>query len=82
MCCSECITKIKGLDFGQHSDCIVCTIHEIENEKKSKLNENIKYLEGLSINLKESINELKLIFEKVEKNKEEVKIDIQKFFTN
>ena len=81
LCCSECITKIKGLDFGQHSDCTVCTIHEIENEKKSKLNENIKYLEGLSINLKESINELKLIFEKVEKNKEEVKIDIQKFFT-
>ena len=81
LCCSECITKIKGSDFGQHSDCNVCTIHDIENEKKSKLNENIKYLEDLSINLKESINELKSIFEKVEKNKEEVKINIQKIFT-
>jgi hypothetical protein len=81
LCCSECITKIKGSDFGQHSDCNVCTIKEIENEKKSKLNENIKYLEDLSINLKESINELKSIFEKVEKNKEELKINIQKIFT-
>ena len=50
-------------------------------KKKSKLNENIKYLEDLSINLKESIKELKSIFEKVEKNKEEVKINIQKIFT-
>jgi len=81
LCCSECITKIKGSDFGQHSDCNVCTIHEIESEKKSKLNENVKYLEDLSINLKESINELKSIFEKVDKDKEEVKINIQKIFT-
>jgi len=54
---------------------------KLKVKKKSKLNENVKYLENLSINLKESINELKSIFENVEKNKEEVKINIQKVFT-
>ena len=81
LCCAECITKIKGEDYGQHSDCDVCPIKEIEDEKKSKLNENIKTLENLSFNLKESINELKIIFEKIENNKEELKIKIQNIFT-
>ena len=26
LCCSSCITKIKGKDFGQHSECDVCII--------------------------------------------------------
>ena len=81
LCCAECITKIKGKDYGQHSDCDVCPINEIENEKKNKLKENMKTLEDLSLNLKESINELKIIFEKIENNKEELKIKIQKIFT-
>ena len=47
----------------------------------NKLNENIKCLENLSTNLQESIKELKIIFEKNEKNKEELKLNIQKIFT-
>ena len=47
----------------------------------NKLNENIKCLENLSSNLQESIKELKMIFEKNEKNKEEIKMNIQKIFT-
>ena len=42
---------------------------------------NIKILEDLSINLQQSIKELNIIFEKIEKNKEEIKINIQKIFT-
>ena len=49
--------------------------------KKNKLKINIKSLEDLSINLQQSINEIKIIFEKVEKNKEELKMNIQKIFT-
>jgi len=82
LCCAECIAKVKTNDNGKHTDCDVCTIEDIENNKKNKLKENIKTLEDLSLNLQQSINELKIIFEKVEKNKEELKMNIQKIFTN
>ena len=82
LCCAECITKIKGKDHGQHTDCDICSIYDIENEKKSKLEENIKTLERLSNNLKDTIDKLKKILEKIEKDKEEIKMEIQKAFTN
>ena len=81
LCCAECITKFKGKLHGQHTDCNVCSIEDIEKEKKEKLNENIKCLENISVNFEESIKELKTIYEKIEKSKEEIKIDIQKVFT-
>ena len=46
-----------------------------------KLKENIKCLEEVSINLNQKIKELKIIFDKIEKNKEELKTNIQKIFT-
>ena len=54
---------------------------KLKKKKKNKLKENMKTLEDLSLNLKETINELKIIFEKIENNKEELKIKIQKIFT-
>ena len=39
LCCAECIIKIKAKESGQHKDCDVCTIEDIENEKKNKLKE-------------------------------------------
>ena len=42
LCCSKCIAKIKEKGNGQHRDCDVCFIEDFENEKKEKLNENIK----------------------------------------
>ena len=81
LCCARCITKIKTKENGQHTDCKVCAIEDIENDKKNKLKDNIKYLEDLSINLDQSINELKNIYEKINKNKEQLKINIQKLFT-
>ena len=49
--------------------------------KKSKFKENMKSLEELSNNISKSIKELNDIFEKMNKNKEELKINIQKIFT-
>ena len=77
LCCLACICKIISEGYNQHKDCDVCKIKDIENEKKNKLNENIKCLEDLSNNLDKSINELKLLFEKFNENKELLKINIQ-----
>ena len=81
LCCASCITKIKVDDKGQHKDCDVCIIKDIKEEKKSKLKNNIKCLEELSNTLEESINKIKLLFEKINKDKEDLKLNIQKIFT-
>ena len=64
-----------------HKDCDVCLIEDVKNEKKDKIESNIKYLEEISNNLNNSINDLKIIFERIIKNKEEIKLNIQKIFT-
>ena len=81
LCCAECIVKIKSKNNGKHKDCNICLIEEIENEKKSKLKENIKYLEDLSITFEQSIKDLKQIFETINGNKEKLKSNIQNIFT-
>ena len=81
LCCAECITKLKGKENGQHSDCDICFIEDIEKDKRKKLKKNIKCLEDISTNLEMKINEIKAIYEKIEKNKEESKENIQKIFT-
>ena len=48
LCCSSCITKIKDEYHGKHTDCEVCLIKNIKEEKRNKLKDNIKYLEDLS----------------------------------
>ncbi len=40
LCCPACISKIKKEGYGQHTDCDVCLIKDIENEKKNKLKDN------------------------------------------
>ena len=67
--------------YGQHKDCDICTIENIKEEKKNKLNENIKSLQELTNDLEKNIDNLKLILEKINKNKEELKINVQKIFT-
>ena len=79
--CAKCITKIKKKIYGNHSDCNLYLIEEIENEIKNKLYENIKILENSSVNLVQLINEIKKLSEKLNENKEELKIKIQKLFT-
>ena len=81
LCCAACITKIKGEGNGQHADCIICLINDIKNEKRNILIENIKNLDEFSKTIEGSIKELKQIIEKVNKDKEELKMEIIKKFT-
>ncbi len=81
LCCSSCISKIKTKEYGQHTDCNVCKIEEIKEEKKNKFEENIKYLEKMSIDINKSINDLKLIYDKINENKENLKLKVQQIFT-
>jgi len=81
LCCVACLSKIKDEENGQHTECNVCSIKDIENEKKSKLKENIKYMEDCSVKIKNSIDELKKLFEEINHNKEELKLKVSKVFT-
>ena len=81
LCCASCITKIKEEGYGQHSDCNICHIKYIKDEKKNKLKKNINILEELSNQIELSINELSKIYEEMNKNKEELKLKIQAIFT-
>jgi len=81
LCCVSCLCKLNEKGEGQHKDCDVCYIEKIKEEKKNKLKENIKYLEDLQNEFNENMKELKDIFLNIEKDKEKLKIDIQKIFT-
>lgn len=35
LCCAACISKIKSNGNGQHTDCEVCNIEEIKEEKEN-----------------------------------------------
>ena len=80
LCCSSCLCKLKGKGKGQHSDCDVCFIEDIKNEKANKLSSNIKILEELLNRIQYSLNELKIIIEKIEQKKENIKLKIQKIY--
>ena len=81
LCCAACLSRIKEKGNGQHHDCDVCTIEEIENEKKNNLDNNIKLLEDFSKNIQNSLNELQKIFDDISIKKEELKLNIAKIFT-
>ena len=81
LCCAACIAKINKIGDGQHKDCNVCIIQEIKEDKKNKLKNNIIILEKLNEKLKDSINELNTIFNKIDKDKENLKLSMQKIFT-
>ena len=81
LCCAACISKIKDKGDGQHYDCDICSIENIKDEKKKNLNENILKLRNLFNSYDKSIDELKIIFEKVSKNKELLNDKIQKIFS-
>ena len=81
LCCVECLCQIKEKGKGQHKNCEVYLITKLKKKKKNELANNIKYLEDLSKTLQQSIDQLKKIFEENNKNKEELKTEIKKFFT-
>ena len=81
LCCSDCLCKIKVKGKGNHLDCEVCVIENIKEEKKNKLEENIKSLKNLKNNVEQMFKDLKNIFEKINEDKEKLKLKIQKLFT-
>ena len=81
LCCAACITKIEAKGYGQHKNCDICIIEDIKEEKKNKLKENIKYIEELSKNFDNTIHELKLLFDKIDEQKDKLKSEIQNIFT-
>ena len=81
LCCALYLCKIEDKGKGQHNNCDVCTLENIEKEKKDKLKDNILHLEDISNNLNESINKLKNLFEQINENKEKIKLKIQNEFT-
>ena len=76
-----CISRIKTEWNGKRKNCDIYSIKKIKNIKKCTLNKNIKKLEELSKVIKQSINELKIIFEKINKNEEELKKSVQAIIT-
>ena len=81
LCCGLCLCKLNEKGEGQHKDCNVCYIEKIKDEKKNKLKENIKCLEELEVKFNESMKSLKKIFEEMEKDKDNLKLEIQNVFT-
>ena len=81
LCCRACVTKIKGLGNGQHSECNICFIKDISKERKNKLKQNIIYLENNKTSFDSLINKLRIIYKEISDKKERLKIRIQKFFT-
>ena len=75
------MTNIKGEGNGQHKDCNICFIKEIKDEKRNKLKDNLKLLENLSNTFKKSINEIKILFEKMTEDKDKLKLKVQNIFT-
>ena len=80
LCCIACVTKIKGLGNGQHSDCNICFIKDIKEEKRDRLKQNLLYLE-YSTDLDLLIKKIKEAYEEISEKKEKLKIKIQKLFT-
>ena len=81
LCCVACIANIKDKENGQHKDCNICIIENIQNEKKNNLKKNILYLDNFIKKYEQSINELKNYIEKINVEKETLKLNIQKIFT-
>ena len=81
LCCVACISVLKGKGNGQHSNCNICFIEDIIEEKRIKLEENIENLENLYKNLPNSINQIQKLYEEKNKEKENLKIKIQNLFT-
>ena len=59
----------------------MCFIENIKEEKKNKLKYNIRYLTDLSKNLEKSIKELKILYDKIDVKKDELKLMIHNIFT-
>ena len=80
LCCAACLCKIKEKGDGQHTECNVCHIGKIKDEKKKILFNNINILKDFSQNIKKKLKLIKKIYEKTIPKKEELKLNIINIF--
>ena len=82
LCCAACITKIKGKGNGKHNECDICFIEDIADTKKNLYDINFEYLKEILFLMEENIHDLKKYnINEIDKKKEELKNQIQTFFT-
>ena len=81
LCCSACICKLDKKGEGQHKNCDVCYIENIKEEKRINLKANLMNLEKLEKTFNESLKTLSEIIESIEKDKDNLKLEIQNVFT-
>ena len=79
--CTACLCKIQKGENGKHKDCNVCTLEEIKDEKSNQLKNNLECLGKLYNTIEESMKKFKDLCEKINNNKDELKMQIQKEFT-
>ena len=82
LCCVACISKIKDDKNGNHKDCDVYKLIDIKSEKEKEFKEDYAKLQELSKSLEPTINKFKTLREEINKNKEDLIMEIQKVFTN
>ena len=82
LCCAACLCKINDKGDGQHTECNVCYIGDIKEEKKSKLIDNLKLLKKFSLNIKKMLKDIGNIFERTNPIKEDIIKTIQNIFDN
>ena len=80
LCCLACLYNSDKKGYGQHKDCDTCEIENIKEEKKNSLKKNLDDLENLLDGLEKSIKEIKILFDKMNENKEELKLKIKNIF--
>ena len=82
LCCVACISKIKDDKNGNHKDCDIYKLIDIKSEKEKEFKEDYAKLQELSKSLEPTVNKFKTLKEEINKNKEDLIMEIQKVFTN
>ena len=81
LCCAACLSIIKDSENGQHKDCNVSNIKDIQEIKKNELMKNILCMEKLHNNIENIINELKNNYNDYKLNKERLQKEVQNIFS-
>ena len=81
LCCLACISDANIEGYGCHKNCKAVLIEDLKNQKNNEFKGYINDLNSLFNSATESIKELKEIFDEMNNEKEEMKIQIQKIFT-
>ena len=80
-CCEKCISQSKYKGKGNHFNCNIVPLEKIEARKRIELKGNISILKHFEKNINTNIEDLKRVIEKSYRDKENMKLKIQKIFT-